>query len=137
MDTIDKIIKMKADYEAEIRKCGQEVLSPLFQTFFADNPDVKVIGWTQYTPYFNDGDECIFSVHGVSFSKKEDPEGRVDYDDSEDWHYTPYEPKDHPWRLFANKFGQIPNDIMKAVFGDHVEVKATRSGFEIDEYSHD
>ena len=28
-----------------------------------DIEGVMAIRWTQYTPYFNDGDECIFGVH--------------------------------------------------------------------------
>ncbi len=29
---------------------------------------VKAVAWTQYTPYFNDGDECEFSVNEKQFS---------------------------------------------------------------------
>ena len=31
-------------------------------------PDLKSIHWTQYTPYFNDGDECEFGVHEICFT---------------------------------------------------------------------
>lgn len=27
-----------------------------------DDPTVRDFGWRQYTPYFNDGDECVFSA---------------------------------------------------------------------------
>lgn len=29
-------------------------------------PEFGAIRWRQYTPYFNDGDACVFGVHGVS-----------------------------------------------------------------------
>jgi hypothetical protein len=29
-----------------------------------DDPDIDSFHWTQYTDYFNDGDPCIFHVHG-------------------------------------------------------------------------
>jgi hypothetical protein len=28
-------------------------------------PGVEAIRWTQFTPYFNDGDECSFGVHEI------------------------------------------------------------------------
>ena len=30
-------------------------------------PALKAIRWNQYTPYFNDGDPCTFSVGEVMF----------------------------------------------------------------------
>jgi hypothetical protein len=38
-------------------------LSPLMQDLL-DDPTITWFGWTQYTPYFNDGEPCIFSIHG-------------------------------------------------------------------------
>ncbi len=39
-------------------------LAPLMQVVL-DNPSVGFFGWHQYTPYFNDGDPCVFSVHSL------------------------------------------------------------------------
>lgn len=41
-----------------------EELGPLIQAVFADDT-VKAVRWRQYTPYFNDGDACTFSVYGL------------------------------------------------------------------------
>lgn len=38
-----------------------EELAPIFQALL-DDPNVIEFGWTQYTPHFNDGDVCEFSV---------------------------------------------------------------------------
>jgi hypothetical protein len=32
---------------------------------------------------------------------------------------------------------ELPDDVMEVVFGDHVRIKATRKGFDVEEYSHD
>lgn len=32
---------------------------------FLDDPFFVEFGWTQYTPYFNDGDPCIFSANEI------------------------------------------------------------------------
>lgn len=39
-----------------------EELAPIFQALL-DDPNVVEFGWTQYTPYFNDGDVCEFGVY--------------------------------------------------------------------------
>lgn len=41
---------------------GLDRLAPLMQAVL-DDPGVRRFGWKQYTPYFNDGDPCVFSVH--------------------------------------------------------------------------
>jgi hypothetical protein len=40
-----------------------EDLAPLMQAIL-DDSTVASFGWTQFTPYFNDGDPCIFHVSG-------------------------------------------------------------------------
>lgn len=37
------------------------------ENFMRKNPLIKEIGWTQYTPYFNDGDSCVFHVYDINF----------------------------------------------------------------------
>jgi hypothetical protein len=40
-----------------------EELTPLMQALL-DDPSIESFGWTQYTPYFNDGEPCVFSASG-------------------------------------------------------------------------
>lgn len=40
-----------------------EELQPILQAVL-DDPFIVRFGWHQYTPYFNDGDPCVFSVYG-------------------------------------------------------------------------
>lgn len=56
-----------------------EELAPIFQALL-DDPNVLEFGWTQYTPYFNDGDICEFSVHSPWVRTVDD----VDADDTYD-----------------------------------------------------
>jgi hypothetical protein len=59
--------------QGEIRHSGTDpvdqrdpqILGDLFAGLF-QFPQLKSIVWEQYTPYFNDGDVCEFSVHGYS-----------------------------------------------------------------------
>jgi len=51
--------KQKRAFLKELR----EEFPSLFKELFAQAPNLKSVGWTQYTPYFSDDDKCIFSVH--------------------------------------------------------------------------
>jgi len=41
----------------------QKQFPGMFVELFKQAPNLKSVGWTQYTPYFNDGDTCEFGVH--------------------------------------------------------------------------
>lgn len=62
-------------------------LEPLIRAVL-DDPFIDAFGWTQFTPYFNDGDPCVFSVGSVWFRTTDDLEprtpdgnGAYEYDD--------------------------------------------------------
>lgn len=42
---------------------GEEKFIEMLDAVFAADPEVTALGWTQYTPGFNDGDPCTFDVH--------------------------------------------------------------------------
>lgn len=60
--------------------------SPLEFLSFIDTllalPGVTAVGWTQYTPYFNDGDPCEFSVGEISLQLDPEVFGEVEDDDT-------------------------------------------------------
>jgi hypothetical protein len=49
----------KQAFVTELRK----EFPTMFTELFAQAPKLKSVSWTQYTPYFNDGDTCEFSAH--------------------------------------------------------------------------
>jgi hypothetical protein len=49
----------RAELVKELQSEFPALLAPLFEK----SKKIESIGWRQYTPYFNDGDECVFSVH--------------------------------------------------------------------------
>ena len=57
---IEAIQKQKEELTAQLRKDFAPMLMPLFEK---TNGKIKSIGWSQYTPYFNDGEECTFSTN--------------------------------------------------------------------------
>lgn len=50
--------------ETRVEQRPIEELQPILQAVLND-PTVIEFGWRQYTPYFNDGEPCTFSVSGL------------------------------------------------------------------------
>lgn len=151
-------------------------LEPLIRAVL-DDPTMDSFGWTQYTPYFNDGEPCVFSVNEPWFKTVDDvkrPEtadgDEDEYDDGDNYNFT-IGYSGHP-TLGHREYdyvGEWPNrtkvarayagpdetrydrcvalgeaieggafeDVLLEAFGDHCQVKVTRSGITVDEYSHD
>ena len=56
----DDMNKEMAELKKVYQTKTQEIFKLVFKQFFESNPEVNVVGWRQYTPYFNDGEACIF-----------------------------------------------------------------------------
>jgi hypothetical protein len=143
-----------------------EELEPLIRAVL-DDPTMKAFGWQQYTPYFNDGDPCTFSVNSPWFLTVADP----DPDDVEDFYTYEVDYGSHPSlgerdnryegsysdrKLVSSVYtgpdearydrvralsaainGGAFEDVLLEAFGDHAEVRVTAQGITVDTYSHD
>ena len=88
----NKIAEQNAKLE-ELRKAHMKELqgdfNEIIKLFFDECPKVQAVVWSQYTPYFNDGDECVFSVNEPCFVTKnfdrEDLLNPYEYEDSDEY----------------------------------------------------
>lgn len=133
-DTFDEIIKLKDEYSKRIKDEGQKLLKEHFTKLFALCPELEAVRWEQYTPYFNDGDPCEFSVHDWTV-RMAGATGDADLDD--DFDYIPYKPQNPVYKTIQDFEAAVPEEVLEVAFGDHVQITATREGFEVEEYSHD
>jgi len=131
-----------------------------------DTPGVEAVRWTQYTPYFNDGDACVFhtgevyvKVKGLYDEKDLEDEDEYYEDESNVWrgNYQLYEyATEGDWRsehvyningvdtsevaaaldAFANNLEHYEIVVLKH-FGDPAKVTATKLGFDVEFYEHD
>ncbi len=139
-----------------------EDLQPTLQAVL-DDPTILEFGWRQYTPYFNDGEPCKFSIYGlwVRTNTDEDTDdlnldsghpslGEEPYIEVADpsraggrtWKKGPYQGPDqaryercHALRR-AIEGGEFEN-VLLAAFGDHAAVTVRRDGIQVDFYEHD
>lgn len=137
MTTLEKI-QIELD---NFNKKKQELvnqLKPEFADLFKnvfDNHEIDAFKFTQYTPYFNDGDECAFDVHECYDIKLTGEEDFID-------EYNDKIYKKSNWEKCFNEINSIiqsiPSDFMKEMFDDHVEITIYKnSNIDVEEYSHD
>lgn len=184
-DTVTKNflgIPIKGHIQEADRRVPQrpiEEFAPILTAVLTDE-NIFDLGWRQYTPYFNDGDPCVFGAWGFwvrtvkdvpaekeaavegleyAYEEEEDDEGGYRYelgyshptfatewkdvegsrqrvlvgDWSEEWRAT----YDRCKALEAAVEGGAFDNVLLDAFGDHAEIRVTKTEIKVDEYSHD
>ena len=154
--SLETIKKQMEEANAQITKLREELNEKGKQAFglackelFAIHPNLKAFRWRQYTPYFNDGNECTFGVNDVycqlheplSSEEVDSISSLYDEDDEGDQWLNSYGEPKHPSQVIIKDACEVRDmldeDSLKEIFGDHVEITVTADGVETDEYSHD
>lgn len=155
---IEDQIELKKKFQTE----AQTLFKDITKEFFDKNPGITAVRWTQYTPYFNDGDTCEFNVNDPVFTNASEEElenvsawGEYEGEDETVWALESYAlTSTSDWykeqrekatgvdiescRMFAKMVcSSEMEDVMLAMFDDHVVVTATRNGFDVTDYDHD
>lgn len=126
----------------EVEKESAIVFKKSMVSFFEAFPEVSKILWTQYTPYFNDGDPCTFSLGEVYFVPKdvEDEDfGYWDYDDVAFSTYDDRKPSEElgiAMKAITSLINKL-DDFLEDQFGDHMMITLTKDGIDTIEYDHD
>ena len=63
---VEEMVALRKQVSEKIKNS----MNGMFKEFFKNNPEFVYVTWTQYTPYFNDGEACEFSVHDKWFVTK-------------------------------------------------------------------
>lgn len=151
----------------KIKVEAQSIIRGVFDEFFEKQPKVHAIGWTQYTPYWNDGEECSFSVNEIKLflskdSAEEDDDEYFEGDqdlirdrayyakngdqeelDKIDEKIAAFGGLD-AYKAAVRDFGvvvkilrAIKDEYMEMLYGDHVTVRYTCTGVKVEEYDHE
>ena len=128
-EKIEKQKKKMREIQEELQENCKIFFKEESARLFEAYPELTSFSWTQYTPYFNDGDECLFS----SWYNYQTINGRFGENDDDSI------PKELEKAFDAvNEFlSNFDEDILKEMFGDHAEVIVTKDKVEVEEYSHD
>lgn len=127
----------------QLKTVGHEYFKDATKALFDTYPGLEWFDWRQYTPYFNDGDACVFGVdaYGNAFLNGEELEEvyfsqwRQDEKAENGEELTEEEKFARDYYTLLTK---VPEDVMESLFGDHVKITVNRDGrIEVDEYNHD
>lgn len=149
----EEIKKMKK----EMIEASNKIFTELTQSIFEEHPKVKSFGWNQYTPYFNDGDTCYFSVNTDYIYINGEPADEADWiNETKITNYGTWnrEKREYEGRTEVPNLDYDPNlskandeireflrnfdgDFFLSQFGDHAEITVTAEGVSVDEYEHD
>jgi len=133
MDPMEQYKAAKAEMKAAIEEANtvvKEVFQKAAKSLFADNAELVSFSWTQYTPYFNDGEECVFGAH-------------IDYPEvnGEDPWFAQTDENQEKMKGLQKKvtaFLQVfDRDDFKSMFGDHCKISVTPAEIEVEDYEHD
>lgn len=143
---------MRGDYQKSIEEYGREALLEELQAFFKSQDKYVMIRWEQYTPYFNDGEACVFSVYEPHFFT---PEHMQEMEEEDDYYFEFEGDYISTWRSrekMEKEYGgdeakmmaydvakmlESNSDLLKAVFGDHTRVTVKPDGVHSEHYDHD
>jgi hypothetical protein len=113
---------LRKAYDDKLKNEGEAAMKEAFKEVFDKHPCIDSVYWTQYTPYFNDGDPCYFRMNEFEVEWDED-EADTDHDAAiED---------------INEIFEEAGEDVFEQLFGDHKRIEVTREGISIRKYSHD
>jgi len=159
-DILKNIEKLRAQLQAAEQSAAKEIMKEL-KAFVKNNPLIEGFKWHQYTPHFNDGAPCKFSVWGP-YIKFNESFHKVDLDN----HYMSGYMNASEYGDLGDKFFESKEDILnykeinelkksvnsalelfaylsqmeselREMFGDGVEVIVTKDGVEVENYDHD
>jgi hypothetical protein len=123
-----------------------------FEDFLAAFPEIKSVQWSQYTPYFNDGDRCTFNVHDFALEVFEEKRGDL-FESDEMWEaaqddFAVYDGHEQAFDQDSPRAREIlasldslhkivDSGLFEAMWGDHSHVTATRESISRQRYEHE
>ena len=134
-----------AQIEKVVRLTGERYFVAVARELFEQNPLLQSVGWRQYTPYYNDGDECEFG------SRRDVDNGLAingyTSDDLYDWDKWDRNSREIPLiperEQFKPLFGVVEkwlhqhfsDSLLLRLFGDHAAITVNRDGITIEDIS--
>jgi len=144
--SLEKLISTFKEQKAVfVKKASTEFLKEL-KKLAKDAEGLEAIRWRQYTPYFNDGEACTFSVTDASFKLAGASEDAGDYEDGfqDSWSINYDKKTKHPATKQLEVINKLINDsameeILLDLYGDHVEItfNVETGKVTVEEYEHD
>lgn len=148
MSSIKEIVDAYQKQRQSLMEQHKALFHQVVATMFEKHPQIKTIYWAGYTPYFNDGDTCEFTVHDVHFSPVEldeidgpyygeevEDESMADFGTYNSVHRVSDEMK-ADMKAFS-EFMEQSADVLLDLFEDHHFVRVSKDRTVREDYDHD
>lgn len=149
MPTLNEVKRQLVDLKGHIRTSGSQIVTDAFKSFFDSYPEIAEVRWIQYTPDWNDGDVCVFSVGQFC------PIPQTVLDDLKNQPYRMereqqlYEEdcdiiQDMEYRRLNKMMGDLQciqdllddgEDLLELLLGNNIRVLVRRDGLKLSDYS--
>ena len=123
------------EFQEKMKNEGKQFFLNVSKEVFEQNPTLVKFGWRQYTPYWNDGEACVFSAN-LDYPNILLKDQDEDLYDEESW-FTGDDAEYPVWSNVITFLSQFDDNDVELLFGDHVCVSVTKDGVEVEEYEHD
>lgn len=157
ISAIKKKRKEISNLKKEIITISSSVFDEFCKNIFTKYSQLESFGWTQYTPYFNDGDVCVFHANtdylkiNGKFAEESDwySDKKVvnygkwnqklkKYEDREETDNLQYNPDLYnACQEITNFLVLFDENFYLEKYGDHAEITITPLGISVDECDHD
>lgn len=145
----ETVTKLKAELAEGLKAALQEMLQEL--------PGIKSIRWEAYTPYFNDGEPCVYQVRHTRILPHQLPKKMPEYVEFDDEHFSEYD-LDFTWtngwgskKVYSEEHKElgalidkatafvdgVPKEVMRDCFGDHKQITVTAEQVTVEKYEHE
>jgi hypothetical protein len=138
-ELIEEVVRKRKELKEKIKSFREEVkeiFKDAVNGIFVKNPRLISFSWTQYTPYFNDGDTCRFraSTSYPSYTYLNAEGDELEYDEN----YGEGDGQNSNLkRQITSILCLFEDEELEDFFGDHVTVRVTRTGIETEDYDHE
>jgi len=146
-----------SDIKKEVLDLSSGIFEDFYKYIFEKYPTLESFGWTQYTPYFNDGETCVFYANTNCISVNDEYVDDANWASEVNvinWGNWNRELKVYEGRVeepnpnydpvlteasneITNFLGNFDNDFYLSKFGDHASITVTKDGVDISDYDHD
>lgn len=155
----EKYKKAKKELEQMIAEEGQHIVHEMLDEFVKSYKGIDCVRWKQYTPYFDDGNPCVFSIHQVSVKLTEEAYfevtgrsiARVEEDEVflNSWNISKYDRSTDSFtvtpsgQVLINAIEKLEKQLyeeemlLEKTFGDHTQVTYYKGDFFLEECQHD
>jgi hypothetical protein len=158
LENLKRLKKELRSKRKELSDASSDLFDSWCKDFFTKNSDVvKSFAWNQYTPYFNDGDTCVFSANTDYIKVNGEYCDELDniqkikvtnwgtwnretktYDNRVQMENPNYDERLDNLVTEIKDFLQLfDDDFYLQKYGDHTEITVTKNGIDVDEFDHD